>query len=42
MVESIRNYNSFNLDDNGNLTIVHKTEVINLGNINEGLLRPQE
>ena len=40
LVEPIRNYDSFDLDDNVNLTILHKNEVINLGNINAGLLSP--
>ena len=31
-------YKCFNLDDNGNLTFVHKNEVIGLGNIYEGLI----
>ena len=34
--EPIRNYDSFDLDDNGNLIFVHKSEVIGLGNINKG------
>ena len=38
--EPIVNYDSFNPDDNGNLTFVRKNEVINLGNINEGLISP--
>ena len=36
--EPIRDYSSFDPDDNGNLTFTYK--VINLGNINEGLKRP--
>ena len=42
IVEPIRNYDSFNLDDNGNLTFVRKDDVIHLGNINEGLISPSE
>ena len=34
--EPIKNYDSFDPDDNGNLTFVRKNEVIGLGNINEG------
>ena len=38
--EPIENYDRFRLDDNGNLTFVRKNDVIDLGNINEGLLSP--
>ena len=34
--EPTANYNSFDLDDNGNLTFVRNNEDIYLGNINEG------
>ena len=37
IVEPIRDYDSFNIDDNGNLSFERKNEVIGLGNINEGL-----
>ena len=40
VVEPIRDYDSFDTDDNGNLTFVRKNEVIGLGNINEGLHSP--
>ena len=40
MVEPIRDYDSFDIDDNGNLTFVRKNEVIGLGNIDEGLDSP--
>ena len=40
IVEPIRNYDSFNLDDNGNLTFLRKDEVIDLSNINEDLDSP--
>ena len=36
-MEPIREYDSFDTDDNSNLTFVRKNEVIGLGNINEGL-----
>ena len=39
-VKPIRNYDSFDKDDNGNLTFASKNEVIGLGNINEGLDSP--
>ena len=42
IVEPIRDYDSFNIDDNGNLTFVRKNEVIGLGNINEGLDSPSK
>ena len=34
----IRNYDNFNLDDNGNLTFTYKNKVINFFNINDGLI----
>ena len=37
IVEPIRDYDSFDTDDNGNLTFIRKNEVIGLGNINKGL-----
>ena len=40
IVNPIRDYDSFDIDDNGNLTFVRKNEVIGLGNINEGLNSP--
>ena len=40
IVEPIRDYDSFDIDDNGNLTFVRKNEVIGLGNIDEGLDSP--
>ena len=42
IVEPIREYDSFDIDDNSNLTFVHKNEVIGLGNIKEGLLSPSK
>ena len=42
IVESIINYDSFDLDDNGNLTFVRNNELINLGNVNEGLNSPSK
>ena len=42
IVEPIRNYDSFDIDDNGNLTFVRKNEVIGLRNINEGLDSPSK
>ena len=39
-MEPVRDYDSFDIDNNGNLTFVHKNEVIGLGNINEGLDLP--
>ena len=35
-------YKSFSQDDNGNLTFIHKNEVIALGNIDEGLISPSK
>ena len=40
IVEPIRDYETFDIDDNGNLTFIHKNEVIGLGIIQEGLLSP--
>ena len=42
IVEPIRDYDSFDIDDNANLTFVPKNEVIGLGNINEGLDSPSK
>ena len=42
VVDPIRDYDSFDLDDSGNLTFVGKNEVIGLGNINEGLDSPSK
>ena len=42
IVEPIRDYDSFDIDDNGNLTFLHKNEVIGLGSINEGLDSPSK
>ena len=42
MEEHIRHYDSFDLDDNGNLTLKYKIEVMGLGNINEGLMPPSK
>ena len=42
IVEPIRDYETFDIDDNGNLTFVHKKEVKGLGNIEEGLLSPSK
>ena len=41
-MEPIRDYDSFDIDDNGNLTFVCKNEVIDLGNISEGLDSPSK
>ena len=41
-VEPIRNYDNFELADDGELTYVYKKTVIYLGNINEGLKSPWE
>ena len=35
-------YESFDLNNDGDLTFVHNNEVINLGNINEGLYSPSK
>ena len=40
IVKPIRNYHSFKLADDGALTYVDKRTVIDLGNINEGLITP--
>ena len=40
IVEPIRDYNNFTLDDNGNLKLTCKNKVIKLGNINKSLLSP--
>ena len=42
VVEPVRDYDSFDIDNNGNLTFVCKNEVIGLGNINEGLDSPSK
>ena len=42
IVEAIRDYDSFDTDDNGNLTFVRKNEMIGVGNINEGLDSPSK
>ena len=38
----IRKYDNFNIDDNGKLTFIYKNEVIDFGNINEGLMPPSK
>ena len=40
IVKPIRNYDSFKLSDDGELTFVDKRTVIDLGNINDGLMTP--
>ena len=40
IVEPIRNYDSFDLDDNDNLTFKYENEDVYLGNINKGLDSP--
>ena len=40
--ELIRNFDNFDLDDNGKLTFTYKNKVINFGNINEGLIPPAQ
>ena len=40
IIKPIRNYDNFKLADDGELTYVDKRTVINLGNINEGLITP--
>ena len=40
IVKPIRNYDGFKLADDGALTYVDKRTVIDLGNINEGLITP--
>ena len=42
IVKPVRNYDNFNLSDNGELTFVDKRTVIDLGNIDEGLRTPWE
>ena len=42
IVKPIRNYDNFKLADDGALTYVDKRTVIDLGNINEGLITPWE
>ena len=42
IVEPIGDYDSFDKENNGNLTFVRKNEVIGLGNINEGLDLPSK
>ena len=42
IVGPIRDYDSFYIDDNGNLTFVCKNEEIGLGNIDEGLDSPSK
>ena len=41
-MEPIRDYDSFDIDNNGNLTFVGKKEVTGRGNINEGLDSPSK
>ena len=40
IVKPIRNYDNFKLSDDGELTFVDKRTVIDLGNINDGLMTP--
>ena len=42
IAEPIRKYDSFDLEDDGELSYVSKKTVIDLGNINEGLKSPWE
>ena len=42
IVKPIRNYDNFKLEDDGALSYVDKRTVIDLGNINEGLITPWE
>ena len=42
IIKPIRNYDNFKLGDDGALTYVDKRTVIDLGNINEGLITPWE
>ena len=42
IIKPIRNYDNFELADDGALTYVDKRTVIDLGNINEGLITPWE
>ena len=40
IIKPIRNYDNFKLADDGALTYIDKRTVIDLGNINEGLITP--
>ena len=40
IVDPIRNYDNFKLSDDGKLTYVYKRTVIDLGNINNGIVPP--
>ena len=42
ILKPIRNYDNFKLSDDGELTFIDKTTVIDLGNIDEGLRTPWE
>ena len=42
IIKPVRNYDNFKLEDDGALTYVDKRTVIDLGNINEGLVTPWE
>ena len=42
MLEPNRQYDSFNIDDDGNLTFVRKNKVTDFGNIEEGLASPSK
>ena len=42
MVDPIRNYDNFKLEDDGELTYIYNRTVIHLGNIDEGLKSPWE
>ena len=42
IVKPIRNYDNFKLSDEGELTFIDQRTVIDLGNINEGLMTPWE
>ena len=42
IVEPLRNYNNFKLEDDGEISYVYRRKVINLGNINERLKTPWE
>ena len=42
IIEPIRDYEAFDIDENGNITFVYKNEVIGLGNIEGGLLSPSK
>ena len=39
-MKPIRNYDNFKLSDDGELTFIDKRTVIDLSNINEGLMTP--